>query len=326
MQETLFYCMSNRQLRQIVYACGKSTQYRNKAAAILRLRNKPKQQQASIGGFTLCFSKIHYTCLKIVKSQFTMKRKGEPHNAPYFYKPSYKLDLVEQSTGSLCLQGRSRFFSNYIMSTVCKTPMYKSGKRRINTKPRRDVEELEEVLSSNIEQPVASANDINCKVEQETKVQQAEYSKQNPDSEIVDSSLSKRANTCGLRLAPRDGLKPICALYKIIAGLYHIIIGLPQKLGTPLILIVLYILIFTILRYVNIKLLTHYIAITMIIILFYLIYRLIKIVLCCNDWCYRTVVNYQLYQEGQKFRGVRLVNPDQIRLIENRNVVSFWDD
>lgn len=304
MQNTLFYCMTNTQLRRIAYACGKSQKYKNKAAAILRFRSKTKQLQAGVDGFQITYTYHRNHFFNFLYPRYSKKNKGNLKlEKQYYYKRTFNFSNLKQETaGSLHLQGRSQLLQEYQIRE--SRTNYKLGKRRINSQPRKRFEELEEVLSST-QQELPAVRDIHT------------VESRNP--------LAKAAEPTRHEIVPSVGLKPICAPIQII-GRVKDIIGLTRKISMPLKICLIYIIVFLVLRFLKPKMLVHYIACTIIVLIFYFIYIMIRMLLRCNAWCFKTVVAYEAYQHGQQINGVRYISQNGIRCIENQNTISFWND
>lgn len=289
---------------RISHAVEKSQQYKNKAAAVLRFRCKRKQLQAGVDGFQFSYTYHHYQLFNFLYPKYQKKNKGNLKlENNYYYKRTFDFsNLTIETTGSLHLQGRSQLLKEYDIRESRKN--YKLGKRRKNTQPRKRFEVLEEVLSSTEnEQPVA------C------------------DTHTVESHnpLTEAAEPTRHEIVPSVGLKPISAPIQII-GRVNDLIGLTRKISMPFKMLLIYIIVFIILRITKPQLLVHYIACTMIFGIFFLIYVMVRMLLRCNAWCYKTVVAYEAYQQGQQFNGVRIISQNGIRCIENANTISFWDD
>lgn len=258
MQNTLFYCMSNRQLRNIVYACGKSQQSRNKAAAILRLRKNSKQLKADTSGFSVTFGKEKHKMfpyVPVVLTYFQMYHKGnlKTITEEYNYKPSYNFSsLTIDQAGSLCLQGRTGFYKYTMRNKFVYQIRYKSGKRRRSnkiTRPRKRIEVSEEV-------PCCAT-------------------RQQPAKKIVEV-----ATTCGLNSVPDVGLKPTRAnKVEIIASVIHSIVGLIQTMPRWMKILLLYIFFYFVIRFTYRKMLVHYVVMPIFIFMLWLIYKIIKFII-----------------------------------------------
>lgn len=298
MQYSLFYCMSNTQLRKIVYAYGKSYGIKNKAASILRLRKQPKQLQANMGGFTLNYNTTKCEQLKIVQTKFTFKSKKEAE-VDYFYKPSYYFTLQPETTGSLCLQGRTSF-NCYKVLRQNKNNNYKRGGRRVNSRPRIYVEESDEVPVHLVRTPVAQ-----------------------------NTSQSEGAITCGLNTVPGRGLKPMSATTQTTASTTSVDIGLSQRRTTPTKIFLLYVLIYLLVRIFKPKFTVYYLAgtFTFIIlsIIILILYLFVKMIIRCNTWCYNMEVAYRAIELGQRINGVVVLSQEQMKDIEDESKMKLWD-
>lgn len=213
---SLYYCMSNTQLRNIVYAYGKSEASKNKAATILRVRRKGMQQQVSSSGFQLNFIRQINTLTHLLEQKFTKFNNTNLKNCQSSIKRTFNFSKLSiERAGSLNLQGQHghhRYLFGNVINKNIKTNNYGKGKRRI-TKERpciisrlNDEKQSEDVLSSTrLEQPVPPEDN-------ETSI-----NNQNNKDHKTNSSVYKMSEeaTSMLKTGRGLGLKPVSAtLYK----------------------------------------------------------------------------------------------------------------
>lgn len=225
---SLYYCMSNTQLRQEIYAYGKSESCRNKAAAILRIRKNGKQQKVSSSGFQLNFLKTYNVLTKGMEYSFTKFNKGNLKDCQSIVKCKYNFSQLEiERAGSLDLQGLRKGLYNFKVNKDQKTNNYNNGKRRIKnrvkeekkeeikyTKPLK-CDEFEDVPRSlEREQPVP----LEGKLKQEEKENEKSHV-QKLDMDQLPVNLMTEVATSKLNMERGQGLKPVCALLLEFAGL-----------------------------------------------------------------------------------------------------------
>lgn len=239
MEQPLYYCMSNTQLRKIIYACGKSQQAKNKAAAVLRLRKTlTAKQQVSLSGYSYNF--IQEKCILIPHTaiqKITRKTKGYLKQKTQQITRSLNFSsLIIESAGSLSLQGRTPLLP--YKSIELNKNGYQRGVRRnkrIVTRPRQRLEVPEDVPRT-----VAAVQPAK---QESVLVQQSQHyihnnkldEEQPLPSDTLVTKNCKGGQSCGLNLERAVDPKPASAYFKIIAR--YIIYGVAGLICLPLIII-----------------------------------------------------------------------------------------
>lgn len=237
MNQSLYYCMSNTQLRKIAYACSKSIESKNKAAAILRFRkNRNQQQKVSLSGFSFNFCLEKFELIpNTFQQHITRKTKGNLKNyeTHTIIRSCDFSNIQIGSAGSLSLQGRSP-------STQYKEIFKRrEGVRRNRiTRPRKRIEVPEDVPSSYIEQP--------AKLETSRKdTQPIDINLKNKPimGQSLITKICKGAHSSGLNQERAVDPTPVSAYLQIIARMtIKGVAGVICLSAMVLILIVLFIL------------------------------------------------------------------------------------
>lgn len=237
MNTSLYYCMSNTQLRRILYACGKSQKAKNKAAAILRFRKTNKQQQqVSMSGFSMNYEMTkHHFLPDTILPKFTKKTKGNLKQGKSTIKRTLNfsnLKIVE--AGSLCLQGRAPYNTYRIIKFKKNAGNdYQHGARRV-TGPRKRIEVSEDVPSTAtgvqpavvvLEQGTQQPSIQESKEEhtQQYNIEENKEILQKPQPKVCEGAFS-----CGLNQERAADPKPVSANNnnKIIARILIGVTGL----------------------------------------------------------------------------------------------------